>query len=170
MNERVGATTYLGNPLTLVGEEIKAGDFAPDFQVITSELAPYSMKDGHGEMRLVASLASVDTPVCDLEIHRLSQAAGGVPGLKLIVVSADLPFAQARWFAAQGIDNVTVLSDHRELSFGRAFGVAVKELRVLSRALFILDPDDRIRYVEYVRELADHPDYESAFRAMRRAA
>ena len=170
MNERVGATTYLGNPLTLVGREISVGDSAPDFQVITSNLAPYSMQDGRGDMRLVASIASVDTPVCDLEIRRLSEAACNLPGLRLIVVSADLPFAQARWFNAQGIDNVTVLSDHRELSFGRAFGVAVKELRVLSRALFIVDPDDRVSYVEYVRELADHPNYEAALRAVRQAA
>lgn len=170
MNERVGAATYLGNPLTLVGREVCVGDSAPDFQVITSDLTPYSMRDGHGDIRLVASIASVDTPVCDLEIRRLSEAAHNLPGLRLIVVSADLPFAQARWFNAEGIDNVTVLSDHRELSFGRAFGVAVKELRVLSRALFILDPGDRVSYVEYVRELADHPDYEAALRAVRQAA
>lgn len=170
MNERFGAATFLGNPLTLVGREISVGDVAPEFEVITADLAPYSLENGHGHVRLLASIASVDTPVCDLEIRRLSRAVGELAGVQLIVVSADLPFAQKRWFDAQGIGNATVLSDHRELSFGRAFGVGVKELRVLSRALFVLDPDDRVRYVEYVRELAEHPNYDAALGAIKRAA
>ncbi len=168
--ERVGAATYLGSPLTLVGTEITVGDQAPDFEVVTSELVPYSLKDGHGEVRVIASLASVDTPVCDLEIRRLSKAARELGNLRFVVVSADLPFAQARWLKAQGIDNATALSDHRELAFGRAFGVAIKELRILSRALFILDPNDRVSYVEYVKELADHPDYDALLGAIKRAA
>ena len=170
MEERFGAVTYLGNALTLLGSEIAVGDLAPDVEVITSDLTPYSLARGDGEVRLVATLASVDTPVCDLEIRRLSRAAKDLGDLRLIVVSADLPFAQARWLAAQGIDNATVLSDHRELAFGRAFGVAIKELRILSRAVFILDPYGRVSYVEYVRELADHPNYESLIGAIKRAA
>lgn len=169
MEERLGATTFVANPLTLMGSEIGVGDTAADFDVLTPALETYSLEDGRGEVRLVAAVPSLDTPVCDSEVLRLSEEAQTLGNVRVLVVSADLPFAQERWRRERGVDNVTVLSDHRALSFGTAFGIAIKELRLLGRAIFVIDPENRVRYVEYVRELTEHPDYEAALDAVRAA-
>src|ERR1051326_3592781 len=165
MGERVGAAALFGQPLTLLGREIKVGESAQDFTVIRPDFRTYSLNDGRGELRLVASLPSLDTPVCDAEARRFSEEAAKL-GMTVLLVSADLPFAQTRWCAANGIDNVTMLSDHRDVSFGMAFGVAIKELRILSRALFVVAPEHRVRHAEYVTELSDHPDYDAALASL----
>lgn len=170
MQEREGAVTFFGNPLTLEGSEIKVGDRVPDCTLLRSDLSPYSMSDGISEVSLIASVPSLDTPVCDAEVRRLSEEVAKLCNVRVLTVSADLPFAQARWCGAQGIDNVTMLSDHRELAFGKAFGIAIKELRILGRALFVVDADGRVTHVEYVRELTEHPDYEAALSALKQAA
>jgi thiol peroxidase len=167
MEERLGATTFVEEPLTLIGREIEVGDTAADFGVLTPALETYSLDDGRGEVRLVAAVPSLDTPVCDSEILRLSQEAQTLENIRVLVVSADLPFAQERWRRERGVDNATFLSDHRDLSFGKAFGIAIKELRLLGRAIFVIDPENRVRYVQYVRELTEHPDYEAALDAAR---
>ena len=167
MEERHGGTTFLEKPLTLVGKEIEVGDRAADFEVLTTGLEKYSRDDGKGEVRLVAAVPSLDTPVCQAEILRLSEETEALENVRVVVVSADLPFAQDRWWREHGVDNATFLSDHRDLSFGKAFGVAIKEFRLLGRAIFVIDPDDRVRYVEYVRELTEHPDYQAALAAVK---
>lgn len=167
MQERYGGTTFAETPLTLIGREIEVGDTAADFEVLTTGLERYSRDDGKGEVRLVAAVPSLDTPVCQAEILRLSQEAKALENVRVLVVSADLPFAQERWRTEHGVDNATFLSDHRDLSFGKAFGLAIKEFRLLGRAIFVIDPEDRVRYVEYVRELTEHPDYRAALAAVK---
>ena len=168
--ERYGATTFVERPLTLIGREMAVGDTATDFGVLTTGLEEYSLEDGKGEARLVAVVPSLDTPVCDSEVVRLDQETQEIENLRVLVVSADLPFAQERWRRERGVDNATLLSDHRDLSFGEAFGIAIKELRLLGRAIFVLDGENRVCYVEYVRELTEHPDYEAALDAAREVA
>jgi thiol peroxidase len=170
MDQPDGTVTFLGNPLTLEGSEVKVGDRLPDITLIKPDLTPYSLSEGTGQVTLIASVPSLDTPVCDAEVRRLSQEASRLDNVRVLAVSADLPFAQARWCGAQGIDNVTMLSDHRDLDFGKAFGISIKELRLLARALFVIDAQGRVTHVEYVRELTEHPDYEAAVSALRRAA
>ena len=170
--ERAGAVTFLGNPLTLVGDELKVGETAPEFTALTGglELKPYSLADGKGQVRIINVVVSLDTPVCDTQTRRLNDEAANLEGIEVLVVSADLPFAQARWAQQVGVgDKVRMLSDHQELSFGTAYGIAVKELRLLGRGIFVLDADNRIVHIEYVKELTTEPDYDAALAAARQA-
>jgi thiol peroxidase len=167
--ERPGATTLKGNPLTLVGPELKAGDAAPDFEVVDTTLSPVRLGPG-GTVRIFSVVPSLDTPVCDAQTKRFNDEAAKLDGVEILTVSMDLPFAQARWCGAFGVDKVKMLSDHRDGSFGRAYGTLIKELRIESRAIFVVDKDNKIRHAEYVKEVADHPDYEAALAAARSAA
>lgn len=168
--ERQGAITFKGNPMTLLGPEIKVGDKAPDFTALAAGLAPYSLNDGTGKIRLISVVPSIDTGVCDAQTRRFNEEAAKLDNAEVLTVSVDLPFAQARWCGAAGIENVKMLSDHRDLSFGQAFGVAIKELRLLARAIFVLDADNTVTYVEYVSEATNHPDYEKAIAAVKETA
>ena len=160
MTERSGIITFKGNPFTLLGPELKVGDKAPDFAVVDNGLAPVSLAASAGKIRIISSVPSVDTPVCDAETRRFNEEAAALPeGVVLLTVSADLPFAQKRWCAAAGIDRVTLLSDYRERSFARNYGVLIKELLLLTRAIFIVDGDDVIRYIQVVPEVTSEPDY-----------
>jgi thioredoxin-dependent peroxiredoxin len=163
--ERAGATTLKGSPFTLIGPELKAGDKAPDFHVVDSSLKPVSLKDTGSQVRIISVIPSLDTPVCDAQTKRFNEEAGKLPNVSIITVSMDLPFAQKRWCGAFGVDNVKMLSDHVDGSFGSNYGTLIKELRIESRAIFVLDPGNHIRHVEYVKEVADHPDYEAALAA-----
>jgi thiol peroxidase len=167
--ERAGATTLKGNPLTLVGPELKAGDEAPDFHVVDNSLKPVSLKDTSGQVRIISVIPSLDTPVCDAQTKRFNEEAGKLPNVSIITVSMDLPFAQKRWCGAFGVDNVKMLSDHVDGSFGSNYGTLIKELRIESRAIFVLDPNNKIRHAEYVKEVADHPNYEAALAAAKSA-
>ena len=167
--ERAGATTLKGNPLTLVGPELKAGDAAPDFHVVDNGLKPVSLKDTEGQVRIISVIPSLDTPVCDAQTKRFNEEASKLPNVSIITISMDLPFAQKRWCGAFGVDNVKMLSDHVDGSFGSNYGTLIKELRIESRAIFVLDPKNNIRHAEYVKEVADHPDYEAALSAARSA-
>jgi len=166
MQERAAGVTFQGNPLTLLGPELKVGDKAPDFTVVSQELAEESWKDlFENKPTLLSAVPSLDTGICDAETRRFNEEAGKFGGkVDVITFSADLPFAQKRWCGAAGIDNVNVVSDYRYLSFGDAYGCHVKELRLLSRAIFVVDADGVIRYIEYVPEIAQHPNYDSALR------
>lgn len=160
--ERPGATTLRGNPLTLVGPELKAGDAAPNFEVVDNGLQPVDLaKTGH-TVRIFSVVPSLDTPVCDAQTKRFNEEAAQLPGVDIYTVSMDLPFAQKRWCGAFGIDKVKMVSDHRTGSFGEAFGTLIKELRIHSRAIFVVGPDNVVRHAEYVKEVADHPNYETA--------
>jgi thiol peroxidase len=158
-----------GKPLTLVGPELKAGDAAPDFNVVDGALKPVTLADTAGHVRIVSVVPSLDTPVCDAQTKRFNDAASSLPGVDILTVSMDLPFAQKRWCGAFAVDNVKMLSDHKDASFGINYGTLIKELRIESRAIFVIDRNNRVCHVEYVKEVADHPDYETALRAARTA-
>ncbi len=165
--ERPGATTLKGNPLTLIGPELKAGDKAPDFEVVDNSLSTVNLKQTGNSVRIMSVVPSLDTPVCDAQTKRFNDELAKLSGLEVFTVSMDLPFAQKRWCGAFGVDRVKMLSDHKNGSFGTSYGTLIKELRIESRAIFVVDKDNVIRHVEYVKEVADHPDYEAALKAAR---
>ena len=167
--ERPGATTLKGKPLTLIGPELKPGDSAPDFNVVDQALKPVTLKDTGNRVRIISVVPSLDTPVCDAQTKKFNEAAADLPGVDIITVSMDLPFAQTRWCGAFGVDKVKMLSDHKDVSFGANYGTLIKELRIESRAIFVLDRENRIRYVEYVKEVADFPNHDAALAAARDA-
>ena len=165
--ERPGATTLRGNPLTLIGPELKAGDAAPDFSLVDNALKPVTLKDTGNRVRIISVVPSLDTPVCDAQTKKFNEAAANLPGVDIITVSMDLPFAQKRWCGAFGVDKVKMLSDHKDASFGSHYGTLIKELRIESRAIFVLDADNKVIHAEYVKEVADFPNYEAALSAAR---
>jgi thiol peroxidase len=162
--ERPAATTLRGNPLTVVGPELKAGDKAPDFQAVDDSLKPVDLNSTGHSVRIFSVVPSLDTPVCDMQTKRFNEEAGKLPNLKIYSVSMDLPFAQKRWCGAYGVDHIKMISDHRSGSFGEHYGTLIKDLRIMSRAIFVVDQDNTIKHAEYVKEVADHPDYEAALK------
>ncbi len=166
MADRAGAVTMKGAPLTLTGDEIKAGDRAPDFEVIDNDLQPVKLSDYAGKVVIISSVPSLDTPVCDLETRRFNDEAAGLGDeIEILTISMDLPFAQKRWCGAAGVERVKTLSDHRDAAFGLAYGVLIKELRLLARAVFVVDVEGVIRYMELVEEITEEPDYAAALKA-----
>ncbi len=165
--ERPGVVTFKGNPLTLIGPEVKTESQAPDFQVLGQDLSPVSLSAFAGKTLLISVVPSLDTPVCDAQTRRFNQEAATLPNISILTVSMDLPFSQKRWCGAAGIDKVTVVSDHKDASFGRAYGTLIKELRLLTRAIFLVDKGGTVRYVEYVPEVTSHPNYDAALSAAR---
>ena len=171
VRERAGVVTFKGGPLTLIGPEIRPGERAPDFQVLAQDLSTVKLSDGKGKVRVLSVVPSLDTPVCDAQTRRFNEEAVRLPGgVEVWTISMDLPFAQKRWCGAAGIDRVKVFSDHRDASFGRAFGCLVKELRLLTRAIFVVDQQGTVRHAEYVREVTTHPNYDAALSAVRALA
>jgi thiol peroxidase len=168
--ERPGATTLKGNPFTLVGPELKPGDAAPDFTMVDNALKPVTLKDTGANVRIISVVPSLDTPVCDAQTKRFNEEAARLNGVDILTVSMDLPFAQKRWCGAFGVDKVKMLSDHRDGSFGSNYGTLIKELRIESRAIFVIDGDNKVRHAEYVKEVADFPNYEAALDAARGAS
>ncbi len=168
--ERPGATTLKGNPMTLIGPELKAGDKAPDFNLVDNGLKNVTLADTGNNVRILSVVPSLDTPVCDAQTKRFNEEAAKLPGVDILSVSMDLPFAQKRWCGAFGVDNVKMLSDHRDGSFGSHYGTLIKELRIESRAIFVLDRSNTVRHAEYVKEVAEHPNYDAALSAARTAA
>ena len=165
--ERKDGTTFKGNPLTLIGAEVKIGQKAPEFSALAGDLSPVTLANSKGKTRLIISVPSLDTPVCDAETRRFNEEAAKMSGVETLVISMDLPFAQGRFCQTAGIKNLKTLSDHRDASFGRAFGTLIKELRLESRAVFIVDSSDKVQYVEYVKEMTSHPNYEAALNALK---
>ena len=159
----------MGNPLTLVGGELKVGDKAPDAVLLDNDLAPLSISSFKGKVLLLSSVPSLDTPVCDMETRRFNTEAAGLgPDAAVVTVSTDLPFAQKRWGGETGVDKVTTLSDHREAAFGEAYGVLIKELRLLARAVWVVDKEGVIQYQQLVKEVTEEPDYDTALVAARK--
>ena len=164
-------TTFKHNPVTLLGNEVKVGDKAPDFTVLANDLSPVSLKDSEGKIRLFSVVPSLDTGVCDAQTRKFNEAAAELgDNVVIYTVSMDLPFAQKRWCGAAGIDAVQTVSDHREGSFGQAYGVLIESLRLLTRSVFVVDAEDTVTYVEYVPEATDHPNYEAAIEAVKALA
>jgi thiol peroxidase len=168
--ERPGATTLKGNPKTLIGPELKPGDSAPDFNVVDNNLNPVTLKETGNHVRIISVVPSLDTPVCDAQTKRFNEEAAKLPGVQFYTISMDLPFAQKRWCGAYGVDKVKMVSDHRSGSFGERYGTLIKDLRIESRAIFVVDKDNTIKHVEYVKEVADHPNYDAALAAARSLA
>jgi thiol peroxidase len=168
--ERAAATTLKGNPFTLVGPELKAGEPAPEFNTIDNALKPVTLADTGRNVRIISVIPSLDTPVCDAQTKRFNEEAAKLPDVDIITVSMDLPFAQKRWCNDFQVDKVKMLSDHKDASFGSNYGTLIKELRIESRAIFVIDRDNKVRHAEYVKEVADHPNYEAALSAARSAA
>jgi thiol peroxidase len=163
-------TKMKGNPLVLVGPELKAGDTAPDFDVTGNDLKPFKLADTGKSVRIFSVVPSLDTPVCDQQTRRFNEEAAKLDGIEIFTVSCDLPFAQKRWCAAAGIDKVKTVSDYRNGSFGEAWGTMLKDLRIESRAIFVVNGANKITYVEYVPEVTEHPNYDAALSAARSAS
>ncbi len=169
MAERQGVVTFKGNPLTLLGHEVKVGDPAPDFEVLDNDLNPFRFSLRRGQVCIIASVPSLDTPVCDFETHRFNEEASKLgPKVAILTISMDLPFAQKRWCGAAGVTNLQTLSDHRHAAFGLAYGVLIKELRLLARAVFVVDAPGTIQYLQLVKELTQEPDYDAVLQAVRK--
>ena len=157
-----------GNPVTLVGPELKVGDTAPGFTVLDNGLEPKSLKDFQGRIKIISVVPSLDTKVCDMQTRRFNEiAAGFSDDIVVLTISMDLPFAQERWCGAAGVDRVVTLSDHRDASFGESYGLLIKELRLLNRAVLIIDAEDILRYIQVVEENHELPDYDSALEALK---
>ena len=168
MAERNGAVTMRGNPLTLVGSELNIGDTAPDIEVLDNDLNPVKLSNYKGKVCIVSTVPSLDTPVCDMETRRFNQEAANLgDDIVILTISTDLPFAQKRWCGAAGVEKVVTLSDHRDAAFGNAYGVLIKELRLLARTVFVVDKEGVVRYVQLVKEIAEEPDYDAVIAAAR---
>ncbi|WP_019242912.1 MULTISPECIES: thiol peroxidase [Bacillus] len=165
----MASITFKNNPVTLFGNEVKVGDKAPDFTVLNNDLAPVTLADYKDQVKIISVVPSIDTGVCDAQTRRFNEEASKLDNVKILTISVDLPFAQKRWCAAAGIDNVEVLSDHKDLSFGKAYGLAIEELRLLARAVFVIDRNDKVVYAEYVSEATNHPNYEAPIKAAQEA-
>jgi thioredoxin-dependent peroxiredoxin len=168
--ERNGATTLMGNPMTLVGPELKVGDKAPEFAAIDDALKPVDLGATGQGVRIFSVVPSLDTPVCDMQTKRFNDEAGKTANVTMYTISMDLPFAQKRWCDAFGVDHVKMISDHRAASFGQAYGTLIKDLRIMSRAIFVVDKDNVIRHAEYVKEVSEHPNYDAVMAAAHKAA
>jgi thiol peroxidase len=167
MTERQGIITIHGNPLTLVGNDVKVGTPAPDAELLDNGLNPVKLSSYRGKVLVVVTVPSLDTPVCDIETRRFNDEAANLgPDIQLITISMDLPFAQKRWCGAAGVTNLQTLSDHRQADFGTAYGVLIKELRLLARAIFILDREGTVQYVQLVPEVTNEPNYEEVLQTL----
>jgi thiol peroxidase len=169
MKERKGVVAMKGNPLTLVGNELKVGEKAPDVELVGNDLKPVKLSAFRGKTLVLCSVPSLDTRVCDIETRKFNEKAGALgEGVAVVTVSMDLPFAQARWCGAAGIKNVTTLSDHRDAAFGTAYGALIKELRLEARAVFVVDREGVIRYIEIEKDLTEEPNYDAVLEEVKK--
>ncbi len=169
MAEQKGLITFKGNPLTLVGNQVEVGKAAPDFVAIDNNLSPVKFSSHAGKVGIISSVVSLDTPVCDTQTRRFNEEASRLgPNVVILTLSMDLPFAQKRWCGAAGVDRLQTLSDHREASFGTSYGVLIKELRLLARAIFLIDRKGVLQYKELVKEVTNEPDYEAVLTALKK--
>src|SRR5699024_357451 len=159
--------TFKGNAVTLLGDQVKVGDKAHDFIVLSNSLEEKSLADYNGKIKLISVVPSLDTELCSLQTKKFNEAADDFPNIKILTISMDLPFAQSRWCGAEGIKQLETLSDHRDASFGKSYGVLIEELRLLARSIFVVNEDDEVSYVEYVNEVASHPDYDKVLEHLR---
>ena len=158
--------TFNGSPLTLEGNTLKVGHTVPNFTAIGNDLNPVSLNDTKGK-RVFLSVPSLDTSVCDIEVRKFNEEVSKLSNVHVYTLSMDLPFAQARWCGAANINNVTTLSDYKDREFGKNFGVYIKELGLLSRAVFVVDENNKITYIEYLEEITNEPNYEKALQALK---
>ncbi|MBV9266399.1 MAG: thiol peroxidase [Acidobacteriaceae bacterium] len=169
-NDSGRTTTLRGKPFRLAGPELRVGDNAPDFEVVDSSLQPCNLQKTGNGIRIFSVVPSLDTPVCDAQTRRFNDVADDLGDIRIYTVSMDLPFAQKRWCGNFGVDRVIMLSDHRTGSFGENYGTLIPDLRIESRAIFVLDGENRLKHVEYVKEVGEHPNYNAALDAARSAS
>lgn len=162
MEKRSGVVTFAGNPMTLLGKEVKVGDKAPDFVAAKNDLSPFHLSDLKGKTVIISAVPSVDTGVCELQTIRFNEEANKLENVAIVTVSCDLPFAQGRFCAAKGIDKAVTVSDYKDLDFGMKYGFVIEELRLLARGIVVVDKDGVVRHVEYVSEIGNHPNYDAA--------
>jgi len=169
MQERVGRMTMKGNPLTLVGNEVKVGEVAPDFIALDNNLTPVKLSGYRPKICIISSVPSLDTPVCDIETRKFNEEASKLGGkVQILTISMDLPFAQKRWCGSAGVNKIQTLSDHRDAQFGIAYGVLIKELRLLARAVFLVDQKGILQYVQLVKEIANEPNYDEIWSVLKK--
>ncbi len=169
MKERAGLVTMHGNSLTLVGNEIKTGALAPEFVALDTDLNPIKFSSYRGKVCILSSVPSLDTPVCDMETRKFNEEATKLGDkIQILTISMDLPFAQKRWCGAAGVNKLKTLSDHKEAQFGMAYGVLIKELRLLARAVFLVDQKGMLQYKQLVKEIASEPNYEEVWSALKK--
>jgi thiol peroxidase len=162
MKERTNEVTFQGNPLTLLGDAIEVGQKAPDFEVVANNLTPIKLADYAGKTLVISVVPSLDTPVCDTQTRTFNEKATDLADdVVVLTLSVDLPFAQARWCGAAGVDRVITLSDYKDLSFGSAYGLVIKELRLLTRAVLVVDKTGTVQYIQIVGEVSQEPDYQA---------
>jgi thioredoxin-dependent peroxiredoxin len=167
MEKHSNIVTLGGNPVTLVGTIVKVGDKAKDFTVQGSDLKPHKLSDYDGKVKIISSLLSVDTGICKTETRRFNEMAAKLENVVILAISCDLPFTLGRFCAAEGIDKVITLTDHKETDFGLKYGFLMDEMRMLARGIVVIDKDGTVRYVEYVKEVGTEPDYDKAFEAVK---
>lgn len=161
--------TFHEKPVTLIGNEVKVGDKAQDFTVLANDLKEVTLNDYKGKIKLISVVPSLDTGVCSDQTRRFNEEVDKLDNVHVLTVSMDLPFAQKRWCAAEGIEKVDTLSDHRDADFGEKYGVLMQEYRLLARSIFVVDSNNQVTYVEYVDEVTTHPDYQAAIEAAKLA-
>ncbi|MFN8000098.1 MAG: thiol peroxidase [Acidobacteriota bacterium] len=165
----MASVTFKGNPVTLLGDEVKVGQAAPDFKVQKSaDMGDYTLATSAGKTRILVAVPSLDTPVCDTEVRRFNEEAAKLADVEIVTISMDLPFAQKRWCGAAGIDKVLTASDHRDASFGQNYGVLISGGpldRIHARSVFVIGPDNTVKYVEYVKDIAEQPNYDAVLEA-----
>lgn len=170
MEKRTGVITFVGNPMTLVGKEVKVGDKAPDFTLLDNGLAVKTLKDFEGKVKIFSVVPSLDTGVCDAQTRWFNQNVTALSDdVVVLTVSMDLPFAQKRWCGAAGVENVVTLSDHKDASFGTNYGFLIEELRLLTRGIVVVDKNDKVTYVEYVPEVTNAVNFDAAVEAAKAA-
>ncbi|MGH9939506.1 MAG: thiol peroxidase [Blastocatellia bacterium] len=164
----MASVLFKGNPVTLAGAEVKAGQDAPDFKLQKTDMSDYTLASGAGKTRIIAAVPSLDTPVCDAETRRFNEEASKLPNIEIVCVSMDLPFAMKRWCGAAGVDKVAAASDHRDASFGVNYGVLIQGGpldRLHARAVFVIDANNKVKYAEYIPDIGEHPNYEAVLAA-----
>ena len=170
MSDTKATITFQGNPLTLTGDQPTVGQAAPDFEVLDNDLSGVKLSAFRGKVCVICTVPSLDTPVCDTEVRKFNEEATSFgDDVAVLVISMDLPFAQQRWCGAAGVENVKTLSDHNQADFGNTYGLLIKELRLLARAVFVVDKEGVIRYIEIIEELTNEPDYQAALKAAKEA-
>ena len=160
----MASVTFKGNPVNLVGIEVKVGQTAPDFKAQKTDMSDYTLNSSAGKTRIILSVPSLDTPVCDTETRQFNREASKIPNVEIICISMDLPFAQKRWCDAANVDKVVTVSDHRDGSFARSYGVMISGGpldRLTARAVFVVGPDNKVKYAEYVKDITEQPNYEA---------
>lgn len=167
MNDKQNQITIKGKPLTLIGDKINVGDTAPDVELTDHNLSPVKISSFKDKICIISTVPSLDTPVCDMQTRWFNQEADKLgPDIAILVVSMDLPFAQKRWCGAAGVDKVKTLSDYKDAAFGKSYGVLIKEMHLLARALFVVDQKGLVQYIQIVKELSNEPNYDQVLKAV----